>query len=87
MVNADEIECHIDGFVRSSFDVPPDDPVFGRHADLLDGYLDSVAVVELVEHLEQHFGIRIADDDLLSDDFSTVAGLAKIVGHLVAGGT
>lgn len=86
-MNTDEIEGHIEEFVRDAFDVAPDDPVFGRHADLLDGYLDSVAVVELVEHLEQHFGIRIPDDDLLSDDFSTVAGLAKIVERLVPGST
>jgi acyl carrier protein len=81
----DEIEDQIETFLRSTFRIQGDDPGFTRSTDLYDhGYVDSVGIVELVAWLEKTFGIAIPESDMLSDDFSTTAGLARIVaaGHL-----
>ncbi len=52
----------------------------GDHDDLLDsGILDSVGVLDLVGQLETTFGITVADDDLVPDNFRTVASLAAFV--------
>lgn len=73
-------EHRIEKFVRAQFGISPTDPNFGRKSDLFEGgYVDSVGVAELMEFFYEEFGFEIPDDDLLSDDFSTVAGIARIV--------
>lgn len=75
-----EIENNIEQFVRDQFNVSPTDPGFDREVDLFEyGYVDSVGVVELLEFVQKEFSVEIPDDDLLADDFSTVAGIARIV--------
>lgn len=76
---ADEIEA----FVRTRFRVAPGDARFSRSGRLFDlGYVDSVGVVELLEFISQRFGVRIPDDDLLSDEFSTINGMAEVIRRL-----
>jgi acyl carrier protein len=52
----------------------------GDHDDLLEsGLLDSVGVLDLVGELETTFGIAVADDDLVPDNFRSVASLTAFV--------
>ena len=75
-----KIEPHIEEFIRTQFNVSPTDPGFGREANLFEeGYIDSMGFVELLEFLNKEFKVEISDDDLLSDDFSSIAGMAGIV--------
>lgn len=49
-------------------------------ADLFEaGTIDSIGVVELIGTLEEHFSIRFEAEDLESDGFRTVDGIAAIV--------
>ena len=74
------VEDHIETFVRNQFSVNPDDPGFDREVDLFEhGYVDSVGIVELLGFLQEKFDVEIPDDDLLSEDFSSIAGIARIV--------
>jgi acyl carrier protein len=41
--------------------------------------LDSLAIVELVVALENHFGITLEDDDVTGEAFATVGTLAELV--------
>ena len=48
--------------------------------DLLQaGVLDSLALIQLLLHLEQQFGIKIAVDELEIDDFRTITSIARLV--------
>jgi D-alanine--poly(phosphoribitol) ligase subunit 2 len=48
--------------------------------DLLEtGILDSFQFVELLLHLEQHFGFRIKIDEIELDDLRTLARIARLV--------
>ena len=79
-IKPSSLEPRIEEFIRSQFSVSPTDPGFGRSADLFEeGYVDSVGVVEVLEFLNEEFDVEIPDDDLLSDDFSNIAGIAQIV--------
>jgi len=49
-------------------------PLFGSLPEL-----DSMAVVELVAALEDHFGITIDEEDVTEDVFETVGSLAGLV--------
>ena len=41
--------------------------------------LDSMAVVQVLTALEEHFGIVVADDEVSADTFSTLGGLADFI--------
>jgi acyl carrier protein len=43
------------------------------------GHISSIALMEFVLELEMHFNIELSPLDLQSDEFRTIAGLAKIV--------
>jgi acyl carrier protein len=82
---ADQIETYI----RTQFEVSPGDTGFTRTADLYElGYIDSVGVAELLEFLREEFGVEIPEADLLSEEFSSIDGIARIVrclaGHTAA---
>ena len=79
-MNFDTVEQRIEGFIRTQFSISPTDPWFDREADLFEqGYVDSVGVVELLGFLQKDFDVEIPDDDLLTDDFSNIAGITRIV--------
>jgi acyl carrier protein len=46
--------------------------------------LDSMAVVNLITALEDHFGIAVEDDEISADTFETVGSLAAFVAHKLA---
>jgi acyl carrier protein len=40
--------------------------------DLLDGVLDSLALLQFVEHVEAEFGFEVGDADMVPDNFRTL---------------
>jgi len=51
-----------------------DSPLLGSLPEL-----DSMAVVTLIGALEEHFGIRVDDDDISASTFATLGSLAAFV--------
>lgn len=62
---------HLPG--ESPDSLKPEDDLIGS------GILDSLAMVKLVTHLEQHYGIVVGAEDMSSDNFASAAALAKFV--------
>jgi acyl carrier protein len=82
-VDQREIAHRIETYVRTQFDVDPGDPGFGQDADLFElGYVDSVGVAELLEFLREEFGVEVLEEDLLSDEFSRIDGMARVVSRM-----
>ena len=80
------IADRIEEFVREQFEVDPNDTGFGRTVDLFElGYVDSVGFAELLAFLSEEFGVEVPEDDLLSDEFLRIDGMARIVSRLTAG--
>ena len=53
---------------------------FDPTLNLLDsGTIDSLAMIDLVVYLEDTFGISVATDDLVPDNFSTLDAIAAYV--------
>ncbi|MGH4019211.1 MAG: acyl carrier protein [Pseudonocardiaceae bacterium] len=76
----DEIADRLEAFVRTQYSIGADDPGFTREVDLFDlGYVDSIGLVELLTFINANFEVEVEDDDLLSDEFSNIHGMAKIV--------
>jgi acyl carrier protein len=58
----------------------------GASSELTDAYpllesgvIDSLAIFEIVQFLEAEYSIEIADDELLPENFATLAAIAKLV--------
>ena len=80
------IADRIEEFVRGQFEVDPTDTGFGRTVDLFElGYVDSVGFAELLAFLSEEFGVEVPEDDLLSEEFLRIDGMARIVGRLTVG--
>jgi acyl carrier protein len=53
---------------------------FGDDESFLEkGILDSTGVLELVSHLEKHFGIRVEADEIIPDNLDSLNKLASFV--------
>ena len=79
------IADRIEAYVRSQFEVDPSDDGFDRTVDLFElGYVDSVGFAELLAFLSEEFGVEVPEDDLLSDEFLRIDGMAMIVSRLTA---
>ena len=52
----------------------------GPHEDLLEaGVVDSLGVLELVNFIEQQFGLAVTDDDLTPENFKSIHRVAHFV--------
>jgi acyl carrier protein len=79
-VDARDVADQTEAYIRNHFAINPRDDRFGRRVDLFEGgYVDSVGLAELLEFIQDEFGVEIPDEDLLSDDFATIEGMALIV--------
>jgi acyl carrier protein len=43
------------------------------------GLVDSFGIIELIEEVEEHYGILFEDDDFTLPEFRTIDGLARII--------
>jgi acyl carrier protein len=71
-----------DNYLFGDHDRLPDD-----EASLLEeGIVDSTGVLELIEFLEDHFGIVVAESETVFENLGSVAGLTRYVaGKTLAG--
>jgi len=82
-MTTDDVADRLEAFVRTAFGVNPEDPRFDRATDLFDaGYVDSVGLAELLEFIRAEFGVEVPEDDLLSEEFCAINGIAKIIDSL-----
>ena len=82
-MNEAEAAEKIEQFVRDQFAISPDDPRFDRSVVLFEGsYVDSVGLAELLGFVEDEFGVSVPDDDLLSEEFASIDGIARTVCRL-----
>ena len=75
-----ETAAAIEGFIRQQFRVVPNDPLFSRDAHLFErGFVDSAGVVELLMFVESTYGVSLDDEQIFSDRFTTINGIAEIL--------
>ena len=75
-----EIEKPIRDFIASRLLYSKDGFTYPDDASLLrEGIIDSLGVVELVEFLQGHFGLKIEQQEVRPDNFDSVAKMAAYV--------
>ncbi|HEY8726599.1 MAG TPA: acyl carrier protein, partial [Gaiellaceae bacterium] len=74
-----DVEAGVREFLRDHVALR-DDKEIGRDQSLLDsGLLDSASILELVAFLEERFGIEVADEELVPENFDSIAALVRLV--------
>jgi acyl carrier protein len=77
---AGDIAQAVERFLRTEFRIPDRDGSFHRDAHLYDsGFVDSAGVVELIAFLESTFDVQLPDEDIFSDEFTTINGISGVV--------
>jgi acyl carrier protein len=75
-----EIEAPIRAFIASNLLYSSEGFTHSDDVSLLrEGIIDSLGVVELVEFLQTHFGIKVEQAEVRPDNFDSVANLAAYV--------
>jgi acyl carrier protein len=83
---ADRTESEIRGFIEDNFLFREDRVELEASESLLAaGLIDSTGVLELVAFLEQRFGIRVADAEMVPENLDSVRSLVAYVQAKLAG--
>jgi acyl carrier protein len=76
------VESEIRAFIADNFLLGDDVQNLPGSASLIDaGIIDSTGVLELVGFLEDRYGIRIADHELLPENLDTIDNVIRFVGE------
>ena len=73
-----DIESTLTQYIESEIAYDRDGPL-SHDEPLLDGVLDSTDILQLVLFVEERFGIRVEDEELVPETFETVRTVADYV--------
>ncbi len=66
--------------IRKDHEIPDDDPDFGPEVDLFHfAYLDSFGIVELIEKVDEVYGVDLTELDFYSEGLRNVGGIATYI--------
>jgi methoxymalonate biosynthesis acyl carrier protein len=75
-----DIIAQLRQFIRAQFKIAETDGDFADDVHLFDyGYIDSFGAVTLTSYVENNFGIRIKDTDMIAFPLNTVHDIAHFV--------
>ena len=75
-----QLQEQVRGFIIENFLFGDAEPLTDDAVSLLDnGIVDSVGVMELVAWLEQNHGLKVEDQELVPENFDSVARLVSFV--------
>lgn len=76
----------VERFLRSAFRIPDRDGSFHRDAHLFEsGFVDSTGAIELIAFLESTFNVELQEEDLFSDEFTTINGISGVIHRCLSG--
>lgn len=68
------------GFITTNFLFGDESRTPADHEDLLlAGVVDSTGILELIEFLEEQFGIEVSEDETVPENLGSVANLTRYV--------
>jgi acyl carrier protein len=77
-----DVADKIRGFIKEEVVLDADASI-DDNAPLLEGILDSLALMQLVAFLEEEFDTEIDDTDVTAENFRTIADIERLVGGRV----
>ncbi|PIE23334.1 MAG: acyl carrier protein [Planctomycetota bacterium] len=75
-----EIEQKLRDFIVETFLFGEDDPNLLNDSSFIElGVIDSTGVLEVVEFVEDSFGLSVADDELVPENFDSIGQLSEFI--------
>lgn len=72
-------EAEVRKFIADRF-LFGDDKKLGDNDSLLEaGIVDSTGILEVVAHLEKHFGVKVDNDEMIPENLDTIANIGAFV--------
>lgn len=79
-MNKDQIASRIRSFVEENFlYMRPDLELANDESLMGKGVVDSMGVMEMIEFLEEEFGVVVDDDDITEENLGTIDRIAEYV--------
>ena len=79
-MNRDQIRARVRSFVDENFLYMRPDFELGDHDSLMgNGIVDSMGVMEMIEFLEEEFGVTVDDADITEANIGTIDAIAGYV--------
>lgn len=83
IMKLDEITENLENYIRDRFDIG-DDPDYTTDVDLFEyGFLDSMGAMEVITHIEEEYGIKITQKDIILYPMNTVREIAEVVAEKI----
>ncbi len=79
-----QIESDVRAFITLNFPLSAGGELAPGDSLLETGVIDSVGVLELIEHLEATYGLQIPDEDVLPENLDSVGAIAGYVSARLA---
>jgi D-alanine--poly(phosphoribitol) ligase subunit 2 len=74
--NNDQLRDYIQREIANGREVSDDESLLEA------GILDSLAIVKLVAHIEDEFGVEIPDSDFDPDNFESISAIVKLLDRI-----
>jgi acyl carrier protein len=75
-------EAKIRSYILENFLFTDASDAFADHDSFLDrGIIDSTGVLELIFFVEEQFGIKVADKEMIPENFDSIVNIARFVQH------
>jgi acyl carrier protein len=65
-------------YLRNNHDIAEDQSLLNA------GLIDSLAVLELSNHIEQVYGVQVSEDDLVPENFDSLAAIKAFIDRKIA---
>jgi acyl carrier protein len=79
-MNLDEVRQKLRHFILENYLFTEDQAALKDDDSFLErGILDSMGILELIEHLDESFGIKVEGDELVPDNLDSINSLIKFI--------
>lgn len=79
MIETKEINSAIRNFILQKFPIARKRAIRDETPLLQSGIIDSLGVLDLISYLETSFGVSVADDELVPENFADINRIASLV--------
>jgi len=80
-----DIPSTIRHFIREKFVFSSEDTSFDDQVSFMEsGLVDSTGVLEIIQFIEENFGIAVQDEELIPENLDSVDNLSNFVGRKIS---
>lgn len=79
MIEAQTIESKVRDFIYHEFPLAKKRQMQAHDSLLESGIVDSIGILDIVRFVEQTFSVQVSDEDLVPENFGSIAAIAGFV--------